>query len=141
VEEATSRIRGDVPLQPDSPWAAPIFTADTWQGHWEDDHGYWIVVNHLGQTFDVVQSGQPRSKVHSVSVSPDFTVLKFKEGDQWLHTLTLKNKYEASYEWFDLEKNTIWQTIPIHKLIRASEEQKRMTQQDETATDIQTAPK
>ena len=66
-------------------------------------------------------------------MSPDFTVLKFKEGDQWLHTLRLRNKYEASYEWTDLEKGAVWKTNPIHKLIRASDQQKKMTQQDKAA--------
>lgn len=69
-----------------------------------------------------------------IGVVPDFRVLKFKEGDQWQHTLTLKNKYEADYEWFDLQKGTVWQTCPVYKLIRASEEQKAMTQQDGAAS-------
>ena len=77
----------------------------------------------------MLQSGQSRAGVHDVSISPDFRVLKFKEGDQWLHTLTLMNKYEASYQWFDLQKGTVWETRPVHKLIRASVEQKAMTQQ------------
>jgi hypothetical protein len=67
--------------------------------------------------------------MHSGSVSSDFTVLKFKEGDQYAHTLTLKNKYEATHEWFDIEKGTVWKTDTMHKLTRASDEQKRMTQQ------------
>lgn len=139
VEEATGRMRGDVPIESGALWDATVFTAETWLGHWDDGHGYWIVINDMGRPFDIVQSGQPRAKVHSVSVSPDFTVLKFKEGDQWLHTLTLKNKYEASYQWFDLEKGTVWETRPIYKLITASEEQKRMTQQDGAANVIQPA--
>lgn len=69
------------------------------------------------------------SKAHDVWVSPDFRILKFKEGDQWQHTLTLKNKYEAEHEWFDLRKGTVWETRPMHRLIRASEEQKALTQQ------------
>jgi hypothetical protein len=105
--------------------------------HWEDGYGYWLVINDIGRPFDILQSGQPRSKVHAVSVSPDYTVLKFKEGDQWLHTLTLKNKYEASCEWFNLEKGAVWQTRPIYRLIRASDEQKRMTQQDSAANESQ----
>lgn len=129
VEDAARRMKGEVPIQPASEWDASVFTSKTWVGHWDDGYGYWIVINDIGQSFDVVQSGQPRAKVHSVSVSPDFTVLKFKEGDQWLHTLTLKNKYEASYEWFDLQKGTVWETRPIFKLIAASDEQKRTTQQ------------
>jgi hypothetical protein len=128
VEEATRRMRGDMPTESGSPWEASVFRPETWLGHWEDGYGYWIVINDIGQPFDIVQSGQPRSRVHSVSVSPDFTVLKFKEGDQWLHTLTLNNKYEASCEWFDLEKGTVSETRPVYKLIRASDEQKRMTQ-------------
>ena len=97
-------------------------------GHWQDDHGYWIVINNLGQPFGIVRSGDPPTKMHSVSVSPDFTILKFKEGDQWSHTLTLTNKYEANHEWFDLKKGAVWETRSLYKLIRASDEQKRMTQ-------------
>jgi hypothetical protein len=130
VEEATQRMRGDVSIEAGSLWDASVFRPETWVGHWEDANGYWIVINDIGKPFDIVQSGQPRSKVHSISVSSNFIVLKFKEGDQWLHTLTLKNKYEASYEWLDLEKGTVWQTRPIYKLVRASDEQKKMTQQN-----------
>jgi hypothetical protein len=124
VDEAVTRIRGDVPIESNSPWDAPEFTLETWGGHWEDGNGYWIVVNAFGQTPDIEQSGQRRAKIHSVSLSPDFKTLIFKEGDPWLHTLTLKNKYEASNEWFDLQKGAIWQTRPIYKLVRPTEEQK-----------------
>ena len=130
VEEATRHMRGETSIEPGSSWDASIFSAKTWTGHWDDGYGYWIVINDIGRPFDVVQSGQPRAEVHSISVSPDFTVLKFKEGEQWLHTLTLKNKYEASYEWFDLKEGKVWQTRPIYRLIRATEEQKQMTQRN-----------
>ena len=130
VDEATSRMRAEAPIESGSSWDASAFRAETWTGHWDDGYGYWIVINDVGQPFDIIQSGQPRAEVHSVSVSPDFTVLKFKEGEQWLHTLTLKNKYEASYEWFDLKEGKVWETRPIYRLIRASEEQKQMTQRN-----------
>lgn len=128
VEEATRRMEGDLSIITGSPWDAAVFNAETWSGHWEDDHGYWIIINGSGQSFDIYQSGQPRAKIHSVTVSPDFNTLKFQEGDQWLHTLTLKNKYEASYDWFDLKQRTVSETRPVYKLIRATEEQKRMTE-------------
>ena len=133
VKEATSRMRGDTPIEPGSAWNASVFRSETWLGHWEDGFGYWIVINDIGRSLDVLQSGQPRAKVHDVSVSPDFRVLKFKEGDQWLHTLTLKNKYEASCEWFDLQKEEVRETRPVYKLIRASDDQKAMTQPDGAA--------
>jgi hypothetical protein len=130
VDEATARMRGDAPIESGSPWDASIFGPETWLGHWEDGSGYWIVIEHLGKSFDIVQSGRSRAEVHSVSISPDFRVLKFKEGDRWQHTLTLKNKYEASEEWFDLQKGTVWETRPVFKLIRATDGQKTMPQQD-----------
>ena len=133
VEEATARMRGETSIEVGSAWDASVFKSETWLGHWVDGFGYWIVINDVGRPFDIVQSGQPRAKVHDVSLSPDSRVLKFKEGDQWLHTLTLKNKYEATYEWFDLQKATVWETRPVCKLIRATEEQKAMTQQDGAA--------
>lgn len=130
VEQATARMRGDAPIEVGSVWDASVFRSDTWLGHWEDGQGYWIVIHGIGQPFSVMQSGQQRAKVHDVSISPDFRILKFKEGDQWQHTLTLKSKYEADYEWFDLQKGTVWETRPVYKLIRASAEQKAMTQQN-----------
>jgi hypothetical protein len=132
VEEATGRMRGDAPIETGSPWDASVFRAETWVGHWEDGYGYWIVINDIGRPFDIVRSGDPPTKMHSVSVSPDFTVLKFREGDQWSHTLTLTNKYEVSHEWFDLQKRAVLETRSMYKLIRASNEQKRMTQLGET---------
>lgn len=129
VREATSRMRGEVPIEAGSDWDAPAFNSDTWVGHWEEDYGYWIVINNLKRPFNIVRSGDAPTEMHSVTVSPDFTVLTFKEGDRWLHTLTLTNQYEARHEWFDLERKEVWKTRLIHKLIRASTEQKRMTQQ------------
>jgi hypothetical protein len=129
VKEATARMRGEAPIEAGSAWDASVFSSETWVGHWENAYGYWIVINDVGRPFDVVQSGEQRAKVHDVWVSPDLRILKFKEGDQWQHTLTLKNKYEAEYEWFDLRKGTVWGTRPMYRLIRASEEQKAMTQQ------------
>ena len=128
VEEATRRMRGEVPIEKGSAWDASPFTSETWVGHWEDDNGYWIVINDLRKPFDILRSGDPPTEMESVSATPDFTVVKFKEGTEWLHTLTLKNKYEATHEWFDLEKGSVWKTDTMHKLIRASEAQKRMTQ-------------
>lgn len=134
VEDATQRIRGEIPIDSGGAWDASQFTYETWVGHWGTDDGYWIVINTLGGELDVLQSGQPRDKVHSVSLSSDFTVLEFKEGDSWLHRLTLRNKYEATYEWFNLENGTIWESQSIFKLIRASEDQKRSTQRTKASS-------
>jgi hypothetical protein len=128
--EATAQIRGDTPTATDSSWDAQVFGIDTWVGHWENDTGYWLVIHDIGRPLDIIRSGDPPTKMHSISLSKDCRVLKFQEGAQWLHTLTLKNKYEASHEWFDQQNKTIWDTDTMHKLIRASAEQKRMTQQD-----------
>ena len=121
-------MRGDVPIEPGSAWDASAFKSDTWIGHWEDDSGYWLVINDAERPFDIFRSGDPPTKMYSISVSPDFTVLKFKEGNQWSHTLTFKNKYEATHEWFDVGKGTVWKTDTMYKLIRARDGQKKMTQ-------------
>jgi hypothetical protein len=127
--EATARIRGDRTIAPDARWDVPVFSRHTWAGHWENDTGNWIVIHDTWPSFDVWRSGTPPTLMHAVSVSDDFRVLKFKEDGRWLHTLTLKNKYEATHEWFDMEKQAVWQTETMNKLRRATEDQKRMTQQ------------
>ncbi|HPC61890.1 MAG TPA: hypothetical protein PKX23_14600 [Verrucomicrobiota bacterium] len=134
VEQANRLMSGEQPIEPRSAWDTSAFKSETWVGHWEDDNGYWLVVNDVGRPFDVVRSGDPPTKMQSVSVSPDYTVLKFKEGEQWSHTLKLCNKYEATHEWFDVAKGSIWKTDTMHKLIRAAEEQKKMTQQEKPAS-------
>jgi hypothetical protein len=129
VTEAVARIRGDTPIAPGSPWDASVFGKATWVGHWENETGFWIVINDLGRPFEIWRSGDPPTRMHSVSVSDDFRVLKFKDDGHWLLTMTLKNKYEATHEWFDLEKQAVWKTETMNKLVRATEEQKKMTQQ------------
>ena len=91
--------------------------------------GFWIVINDIERPFDVTRSGDNPLRMHSVTVSEDFKSMKFKEGEHWLHTLTLKNKYEASHEWFDLKEQKIWQTDTLHKLRRATDSERSVTQQ------------
>ncbi|MFM1945013.1 MAG: hypothetical protein RI897_3995 [Verrucomicrobiota bacterium] len=67
-------------------------------------------------------------------MSDDYRVFKFQEGDRWRHTLTLRNKYEAEYEWYDLVEQRVWQVRAVHKLVRATDRQKVMTLQDESGS-------
>ena len=129
VEGATKAMKGDAEIASNPKWAGQPFNARTWIGHWENDTGFWIVINDIGRTFDVTRSGDNPPRMHSVTTSEDFESIKFKESEQWLHTLTLKNKYEASHEWFDLREQKIWQTDTLHKLRRATESERSVTQQ------------
>ena len=122
VSEATQRIRGDSPIEPGTAWDATTYSRETWDGHWEEASGYWLVIDAHYGPFDIVRSGGPSTAMKDVTVSSDFTVVKFKEDNRWLHTLTLKNKYELSHEWFSLEENRIWETETMYKLVRASKE-------------------
>jgi hypothetical protein len=122
-------MRGEIPIAPNSRWDVPVFSRGTWVGHWENETGYWIVINDVGREVDIRRSGDRLARMESVSLSNDFRVLKFEEDGHWLHTLTLKNKYEATHEWFDLEKKAVWRTEPMNKLRKATEEEKQMTQQ------------
>ena len=121
-------MRGDVPIATGSEWDVSIFSEATWKGHWQNDSGFWLVIES-SLPVRVLRSGDPPTRMHSVSLSTDSKTLKFHEGDQWSHTLTLKNKNEAGHEWFDLKQQTIWKTDAMHKLVQASEDQKRPTQQ------------
>jgi hypothetical protein len=118
VEAATARMTGDTPIESGLAWDASEFTKNTWIGHWEDDFGFWLVIDDLGSPLRALRSGDPTTKMHSVSLSDDCRVLTFKEGKQWVHKLTLKSKYEALHEWFDMEKQSVWKTDVLHKLGR-----------------------
>ena len=120
VNEAIAQLESRKPIVAGSSWDTLLVRKDTWLGHWENDTGYWIVINDLGKPFDIVRSGDSRTKMQSVSISDDNTVLKFHEGEQWSHTLTLKNKDEAVHEWVDQKTGTIWKTETMYKLTRAT---------------------
>lgn len=47
-----------------------------------------------------------------------------------IHELTLKNKYEATHVWYDMTNSRVWQTDTLHKLRRATPEQRAFTQQN-----------
>jgi hypothetical protein len=118
VNEANQRLRDGKPIAPGSRWDAPLFSRSSWLGHWENDSGFWIVVSDGLRSFDIWRSGDPPKRLHSVSVSVDFKVLRFEEDDQWRHTLTFVNQYEAKHEWFDLQRKTVWRTESIYRLIQ-----------------------
>lgn len=42
----------------------------------------------------------------------------------------LGQQYRPTYEWFDLRKGVVWKTETMHKLIRASSEQRKVTQRE-----------
>ena len=127
INEAVSQMRGDVDLQ-GSKWDTSPFTRETWVGHWENDTGFWIVINDI-LDFGVVRSGDDMPKMTNVVVSADFASLTFTEGDQWRHELTLVNKYESKHVWRHLDNGAVWQTDTLHKLIRATPAQRPFTQQ------------
>jgi len=129
VDGATQAMKRSQAIGGDPKWDAQPFDAKTWIGHWENDTGFWIVINDVGRPFDVTRSGDSPARLHSVTVTEDHRILKAKEGEDWLHTLSLKNKYEATHEWFDLKQQRTWQTDTLHKLRRANDAEKVVTQQ------------
>lgn len=129
VSEAVLQMTGTHELR-DTKWDTSPYTRETWLGHWEGDTGFWIVVS---QTIDsyIVQSGDGMPKMTNVEATDDFRTLAFSEGDRWRHELTLKNKYEATHLWRDLTNNSVWQTDTLHRLRRATPDERAFTQQNE----------
>jgi hypothetical protein len=132
VNEAVAQMEGDLELQ-GTKWDTSPFTRDTWLGHWQNDTGFWIVIDHILE-FDIVRSGDDMPKMTNVVVSDDFTSITFNEGNQWRHELRLVNKYEASHVWRHLDNDSVWKTDTLHKLIPASPDQRAFTQQVENET-------
>lgn len=129
VKDAVAEMKGDHDVK-GTKWDTSPFSRDTWLGHWENNAGFWIVINHVID-LDIVRSGDNMPKMTNVSLSNDFKTLTFTEGDQWQHELTLTNKYEAIHVWRDSADNSRWKTEVLHKLIRATPAQREFTQQAE----------
>ena len=129
VNEAVSQMKGNHDLE-NTKWDTSPFSRDTWIGHWEDETGFWIVINHIID-FDIVRSGDNVSAMNNVVLSDDFKTLTFTEDDQSRHELTLTNKYEAIHVWRNLNNNSVWKTDKLHKLTRATTTQHEFAQQSE----------
>ena len=129
IAEAVVQMQGSHDLQGTKSDSSP-FTRQTWVGHWQDDKGFWIIIDHI-LDFDIVRSGDDLPKMTGVLISDDFKSLSFTEGDQWRHELRLKNKYEATHVWRRLADDSIWRTDTLYKLIRATPAQRAFTQQTE----------
>ncbi len=128
VSEAVAQMKGDHQLR-DTKWNPAPFAPETWIGHWETDTGFWIVINRA-RDFDIVRSGDNMPKMTDVVMADDFGSLTFTEGAQWRHELTLKNQYEVAHVWRDLTKGSVWQTGTLHKLRRATSEERAFTQRN-----------
>ena len=124
VNEAVSQMKGDHNLE-NTKFDTSLFNRDTWNGHWENNTGFWIVFSD----FFTVRSGDKNRNIANVEFSDDFKTLTYTEGDKWRHELTLKNKYEATHVSRDLTNGSVWQTDTLHKLIRATPAQRAFTQQ------------
>jgi hypothetical protein len=71
------------------------------------------------------------TQIEDGNIDRVMSVLRRLNLDYQRHELTLKNKYEATHVWHDLSNNTIWKTDTLHKLRRATPEQRAFTQQTE----------
>jgi hypothetical protein len=129
VDDAVSQMKGNDDLH-GTKWDMSPFTPDTWHGHWENDTGFWIVIRDTAD-FDIVRSGDDMPKMTDVVISEDCRSLAFSEGDQWRHELSLRNKYEATHVWRDLKDDSVWQTDTLHRLRRATPQERAFTEQTE----------
>lgn len=123
VDEATQRMRGDVVVEKGSRWDVPEFGHWVWLGYWENESGFWLIIDNSASPYAVIRSGYPKETMEAVMVSDDFRTLTFAEHGKWRHTLTLSSKYEARHEWFDLEKNTVWREDRLFRAVRLSKHQ------------------
>jgi hypothetical protein len=129
VREAVIRMKGNDELEKGK-WDVLSFSKDTWRGHWENDTGFWIVISH-GLELDIVRSGSSGEKMTDVTLSDDFRKLTFREDQQWLHELTLTNKYEAVHLWRDVAGKSVRDIDTLHKLIRATPSHKEFKKQSQ----------
>lgn len=130
VRDAVEQMKLEDPSS-DEKWTPSPFGYDTWIGHWENDTGYWIVINDGfgGDPFDIRRSGDNVPSMNNVSISDDFRVMKFDESGHWHHELRLVNKYEAHHVWRHADTGKVWQSEPLHKLIRSTHDQRQFTLQ------------
>lgn len=127
VRDAVEQMKGLADLD-GTRWDASPFTRETWNGHWENDTGFWLVIKRNGE-FQITRSGDTPPQIDKLIISDDFKSLAFIEGNQWSHELKLVNKFEATHTWKSLNNGSTWQSETLHKLVRATSEQRAFTLQ------------
>jgi hypothetical protein len=128
VQEAVAEMKSDRELT-NTKWDTSPFTDATWMGHWEDDTGYWLFIEGHPHDLKIIRSGGGMPKMSDVMTSDDHRTLSFTEGGDIRHELTLQNKYEATPAIRDPVTGEVPPMKTLHKLIRATPQQRRFTQQ------------
>ncbi len=127
VKEAVRQMRPDEPKD-DPNWDVGPVSPETWNGHWDDDSGFWLVIDSDAQNLRAARAGDNAEALTNVVLSPDARTLTFDEGNQWRHSLQIVNKYAAKHTWIDAETGEVRSTNTLHKLIRAIPKQRPITQ-------------
>ena len=129
VEQAVDRMTGEVEIEKESEWDATEFTRATWDGYWENDTGFWLMID-TDRSSQLRRSGFDEPITDGLVFSDDYTTLEF---DGWTgshHVLTLLNKYEARHRVINEGEIEPWSVETLHRLIRATATQKAQTMQD-----------
>lgn len=112
----------DINLTENSP-----FHKETWCGFWNNDSTNWFSIAPNYVHYDIYRDGVPPITMTSVTVSEDFKTLQFQEQSRFRHTLTLKNKYLADHEIYNLETKKIERVEPMWRLVLPTPEQMKNT--------------
>ena len=128
VDDATARMRGEVAIDKGSAWDTSPFDQTAWNGCWQSDSGFRVVIEADADALRVLRPTRI-DVMKSISISDDSRTLEFKEGEDFVHTLVLRNKYEATHESLDLSTHAVWEADTLHRLTRATPQQKQVTQQ------------
>lgn len=117
-----SKAALDVNLTENSP-----FHKETWCGFWNNDSTNWFSIAPNYVHYDIYRDGIPPRTMTSITISEDFITLQFQEQSRFRHTLTLKNKYLAEHEIYNLETKKVEKKEPMWRLVLPTQTQMQYT--------------
>ncbi len=83
-----------------------------WVGHWEDGTGYFLDISYSNGRYILGRSGNP-SRLTFLDLSSDERRFRYREEDDFIHTLTVVSRDKIHDQWLELRNNEIWPTMSL----------------------------
>lgn len=85
-----------------------------WVGRWADNTGYFVEVRYSESNYRLKRSGSP-TPLTFLDLSKDERRFRYREGDEYIHTLTALSDDVVQDEWLELPASTVWSVMKLHR--------------------------
>ena len=92
-----------------------LVSRSAWFGRWEDGTGYWLEISETNGVFFLRRSPGILWKLTLLEYSADGKRIRYKEDNDYIHTLQMISSNELKDEWFNQSDGKLSDVGRLHK--------------------------